>query len=305
MQATLDYILEASACIGVIDFLAARGWQPYPWQGFVFNLPRTPVMVVSTRQAGKTWLLSALAYYHARRHSRSMGAVVCPDQDKAKRVIERVEVQKIADIGSPAFLTDNSEEKGLWNGSIIVALPGTIKGMVSRTVNFLAFDEANLVPRMLYGAATPTQAAVLEPWTYATSSAWWKSGWFWDDWDKGTGGWTRVLVRAKWDIVDRKIVPYLPEAEFKAIWAQKGIHAFYPDTPTKEYLELELTRHPENTIRQQYFCEFQDVQGAVFSDEWITAAFTSTVKPLHDKNAPVDKSVRKLGLLDGSSEGVK
>jgi len=268
--------------------------QPHSWQEYVYGLGRVPVMIVSTRQAGKTWFLAGQAYKLGCQFPGSISAIVCPDQDKSKRVVERVEGIHLMDTTAPAFETDNTEEKGLHNGSVIRALPGTVKGVVSYTVKMLAFDEANLIPRNLYEAATPTQAAVKEPWIYATSSAWIKHGWFWDDWHNGTGGWTRILVRAKYDIVDGRIVDYIPETEFKAQWAAQGVTAFYSDTPTREFLELELTRHPESQIRQQYFCEFQDIQGAVFSDQWIERAFSNDIQPLFDDNTGLDDNIEPL-----------
>jgi hypothetical protein len=225
-------------------------------------------------------------------------AVVCPDQDKSERVIERVNEIKATDTATTqAFDPSNQKEVGMpWSGSTIKAMPGTVKGVVSHTVKCLIFDEANLIDRTLYGAATPTQAAVQQPWTWALSSAWWQDGWFYDDWVKGTGGWTRILVRSKWDIKDGQIIPYIPEREFRAMWAEKGITAFYSETPSREFLELEMTRHPEKTIRQQYFCEFQPMSGNVFSSAWIEKVFTKDVEPLHKQ---AKNGVKKLGLLEG------
>lgn len=288
------------ATSGPRHFLEARGWNLYEWQQFVYDLPRQPVMIVSTRQAGKTFEAAGKVYSIASTEPGSVSAVVCPDQDKSKRVIERVDQIKQSDTATPQpFEPSNREEVGLpWTGSTIRAMPGTVKGVVSHTVKCLIFDEANLISRTLYGAATPTQAHVDDPWTWALSSAWWKDGWFYDDWTMGTGGWTRILVRAKWDIKDGKIVPYMKESEFKAMWLEKGIHAFYSDTPSREFLELELTRHPEKTIRQQYFCEFQSLEGAVFSEEWINSAFSKDVKPLFTRGHTTAE-VKKLGLLGG------
>lgn len=291
-----------NTCFGPAPFLEARGWHLYPWQEYVYKLPRQPVMIVSTRQAGKTFLAAGKTYELATIERGSVSAVVCPDQDKSKRVIERVSSIKLTDTATTApFDPDNKEEVGLpWaGGSMIRAMPGTIKGVVSHTVKCLIFDEANLITRSLYGAATPTQAHIENPWTWALSSAWWQDGWFYDDWTKGTGGWTRILVRARWDIKDRKVVPYMRESEFKAMWAEKGITAFYSDFPTREFLELELTRHPERTVRQQYFCEFQPLEGAVFSEEWIQSAFTSEVKPLFNRKGGATSQVKSLGVLGG------
>lgn len=290
-------IAAATACMGTVEFLEARGWRLYPWQRFVYSLPRTPVMILSTRQAGKTWLAAGKAYHIATTEKASVSAGVCPDQDKAKRVIERTELIRCSDPGAPTFDPDNTEEVGIVRtGSIIKALPGTIKGVVSHTVKFLFFDESNLTEQYLYIAATPTQAHVDEPWTWALSSAWWKRGWYYDDWTKGTGGWTRVLVRSRWDIKNHRIVPYIPEAQFKAEWKERGVYAFYSDTPTKEFIELELTRHAEEWIRQQYFCEFQDTENAALSPDDISRMWSTSVehRKIGSKTAVSDIPGRKI-----------
>lgn len=278
--------------LGPVDYLTSIGWDLYPWQRYVLSLPGDPTMIVSTRQAGKTFCIGGKAWHTGRSIPRSLSAIVCPDQDKSKTLITRLAMIASKDENFGAFATDNTEEKGLHNGSIIRGLPGTVKGVVSHTAKLLVFDEAGLIPRILFDASTPMQAAVEDPWLYAISSAWWKEGWFWEEWNEGTT-WRKIMVRAKWDIKNGEIVRAMPEDEFRAMWAERGVVAFYSAYPSKRFLEFELTQHSESTIRQQYFCEFQEVQGRVFTDEWIRSAYDSEVKPLHSDTA-VDEEVEPL-----------
>lgn len=294
MAATLEHVAFAVAG-GAAEYLETIGWELYEWQDYVLRLPGVPTMIVSTRQAGKTFAIAGKAFHTARKIKRSLSAVVCPDQDKSKTLVSRVAMIARNDESVGGFEPDNTEEKGLANGSIIRGLPGTVKGVVSHTAKLLVFDEAGLVPRDLYDAATPMQAAVDDPWTFAISSAWWKRGWFWEEWNEGTA-WKKILVRAKWDIKDGRIVPAMPEEEYRAMWKERGVTAFYSPRPTKQFLEFELTQHPESTIRQQYFCEFQEIKGSVFTDAWITQAFTTDVKPLFGKSGDnlLDPKIKKL-----------
>jgi hypothetical protein len=234
-------------------------------------------MVVATRQGGKTWIFAFLAWWLALTRPKTLAAIVCPDQAKGETLIERVRDVSDKDPNRPPLEPDNTQAKGLPNDSIIRGLPGTVKGVVSKTAQMLVFDEAGLIGRPLYRAATPMQAAVKAPWTFAISSAWWKDGWFWEEWDHGTA-FRKVLVRAAYDIRDRRIIDAEPEGAFRKKWAARGVAAFYSPTPTREYLEQELLRHPEWVIRQQYFCEFQEMQDKALPPEMVERMFNDAVE---------------------------
>jgi hypothetical protein len=272
-----------------VTYLEGIGWALRAWQRYVIDHRDEPVMVVATRQGGKTWLFAALAWWLGMNRPNTLAAIVCPDQAKGETLIERVRDVSAKDMQRPKLDPDNTEAKGLPNGSIIRGLPGTIKGVVSKTAQMLVFDEAGLIPANLYRAATPMQSAVENPWTFAISSAWYKDGWFWDEWDKGTA-FRKVLVRAAYEVRDRQIVDAEPEETFKARWAEKGVTAFYSPTPTREFLEMELSRHPEWQIRQQYFCEFQEVENAALTPEAIASLWAQGIKS-RVRQTPTDSGI--------------
>jgi hypothetical protein len=93
--------------------------------------------------------------------------------------------------------------------------------------------------------------------------------------DRDGKGFVKVLVRPPLDIEDSRIVDLteIQRARIVTEWKDKGVHAFWSTTPTREYLEQELSRHPEWVIRQQYLCEFQEVQDQALSPEMVEQAF--------------------------------
>lgn len=259
-------------------YFESVGWMLRPWQRWIIEHREEPIIVVATRQGGKTTLFASLAWWLCKHYGNTLAAIVCPDQAKGEKLIERV--QAIADM-DPVKLRlepDNTEAKGFPNGSIIRGFPGTIKGVVGSTAKMLVFDEAGLSPVALYRAATPMQAAVDRPWTFSISSAWWKSGWFWDEWDKGTS-YKKVLIRAAWDIKAGQVIPAEPEKRFADRWKERNVTAFYSPTPTREYLEMEVARHPEWVIRQQYMCEFQEIEDGALSPADVQRMWSDAVQP--------------------------
>lgn len=271
------------AALGPTAHLRAIGWDVYPFQDFLYSSYNVPTMMVAARQVGKTHGIGGLAYHIAKTVPGSLGAIVCPDQDKSKTLISRTKM--IGDRDGAVWAPDNTEELGLGE-SRVVGLPGTVKGVVSRSAKLLVFDEAGLMlgtqGRELYAAATPMQAHVENPLTFAISSAWWQEGWFWDEWSEGTA-YRKVLVLPRWtlDPNRRRIIPVeKTDAELRKEWRAKGVEAFYADTPTKTFMEQELERHPEYYMRQQYLCEFLEKQSKVFQSVWFDKALTDEVEPL-------------------------
>jgi hypothetical protein len=285
------------ADLGPATHIEAIGGIVYPFQRYIYEHYKTPLMVVAARQVGKTHCFGGLAYHIAMTNPGSLSAIVCPDQDKSKTLIDRV--RKVGQLESAQWSPDNTEELGLGK-SRIVGLPGTVKGVVSRSAKLLVFDEAGLMlgqqGRDLYSAATPMQAAITDPLTFAISSAWWQEGWFWDEWSSTDSSYKKVLVLPRWTLSKnhREIIPVeMTDAELRNHWRARGVEAFYADTPSKTFMEKELTRHPEYQMRQQYLCEFLEKQSKVFQSVWFEKAVTDEIVPLFGsvEEAPREGSI--------------
>ena len=146
---------------------------------------------------------------------------------------------------------DNEISLALPNGSRIVGLPGTegtVRGFSA--VSLLLIDEASRVSDDQYRAVTP-MLAVGDGDLWMMSTPCGKRGFFYDVWSKGGAEWKKVKVTA-------------PEC------------ARIP----KAFLEGEREGMGERCFRQEYLCEFSDVETALFDRELVMAAIRSDVKPL-------------------------
>jgi hypothetical protein len=260
------------------EYLTRIGWTLYEWQQFVLEAARTWrfVMLVASRQVGKTFLAAGRARCQQVSIVGSSTPVVCPNQDKSKLVVREVKKVSAKDPDHVKFDPDSTDELGE-GGSRIKALPGTVGGIVGETAPLLMVDEAGLVTRDLYDAATPTQAHIPDPECWIMSSAWYKEGWFYEAWDRGPCkdvdgvGYVKVLVRPPFDIVDHEVVDLTAEQR-QAIEVEhrsRNIHLFWSETPSKEWVEQELSSHGEAQVRQQYFCEFQETEDKALSPEYL------------------------------------
>jgi hypothetical protein len=139
----------------------------------------------------------------------------------------------------------------LSNGSQVVSLPGaseaTVRGYAG--VDLLVFDEAARCPDSLYRACRP-MLAVSGGRLVALSSAFCRSGWFYEAWTGGDG-WERYKVTA--DQCPRIAPAFLAEerAALGARW-----------------------------YAMEYECEFCDLAGALFSRGDIDASMRSDLAPL-------------------------
>jgi hypothetical protein len=78
-----------------------------------------------------------------------------------------------------------------------------------------------------------------------------RRGFFWEEWSDGGEGWERISV---------------PATECERIPAA--------------FLAEERRAMGDRWFRQEYMCEFLEMEGALFTEEMIQRAFTDEVKPL-------------------------
>ena len=128
----------------------------------------------------------------------------------------------------------------LANGSRIVSLPGkegTIRGFSG--VSLLIIDEAARVDMGLYIAVRP-MLAVSDGRLILLSTPNGKQGFFWDEWNSDSEAWLKIRV-------DATECPRIP-----------------PEFLEREKIALGLT-----SFAQEYLCEFVQIEGAIFKEEWI------------------------------------
>lgn len=234
------------------QILSAASMTPDPWQTRLLRSSHPRLLMLCSRQAGKSQTAAALALREALFTSRSLVLLLSPTlrqsgelfRDKVKRLYN--------DLGRPvATVQESALTMELANGSRIISLPGdeeTIRGYSG--VRLLVVDEASRVPDELYRAVRP-MLAVSRGRLVCLSTPFGKRGFFFEEWH-GSNRWERIKITA--DQCPR-IAP--------------------------EFLDEERQALGERWFLQEFFCEFMDMAGAVFSGADIDAALAGAdVQPL-------------------------
>ena len=147
----------------------------------------------------------------------------------------------------PEMPEDNKLSLTLGNGSRVVSLPSseaTIRGFSGASL--IVEDEASRVPDDLYHAIRP-MLAVSGGQLLLMSTPFGKRGHFFAEWT-GDGPWERIEVPAE---ACQRIDP--------------------------AFLAEERVSLGEWWYRQEYCCQFSDVEGSVFAGDVIAGAFTEEV----------------------------
>jgi hypothetical protein len=230
--------------------MADAGFDPDPWQADLLRSDAPRVLMLCARQVGKSLAVSVLALKTALTRPGSTTTIVAPAEDQAAELLRKVTAAYHA-AGRPVGAVRESVTRlELANGARVLALPGKESRMRSYTAALLVIDEAARVPDEVVRAASPTMA-VSRGRFVALSTAFAKSGWFYDQWSDGREDYLRVSVRAR-------DCPRIPP----------------------EFLAAERRKLGERWFQMEYENVFGDDVAAVFSAEDIRAAMSDEVAPL-------------------------
>lgn len=222
-----------------------------PWQATLLRSVDSRILMLCSRQAGKSQTAAALALRAALLEAPALVLLLSPSQRQSGELFRAKLLPTWRALGSPfrgQAPTQLSLE--LTNGSRIVSLPGqeeTIRCFSG--VRMLVIDEAARVPDDLYRAVRP-MLAVSRGRLVCLSSAYAKAGWFYETWT-GDEAWHRVKITA--DQCPRITPEFLAE-ERQALGAR--------------------------WFNMEYMGEFGELVDAVFSTGDIEAAMRDDVKPL-------------------------
>jgi hypothetical protein len=246
----MNQFSELAAQLDPATLLECAGVIPDPWQANVLRSASRRLLLLCSRQCGKSTVTSALALHTVLYQPEALVLLLSPSLRQSKLLFRSV--MKLYDHIRGATTPENESTLGieLRNGSRIEALPGneeTIRGFGG--VNLLVIDEAARVDDDLYRSVRP-MLAVNNGRMVCLSTPWGKRGFFYECWTKGEE-WERTKVTA-------------PEC---------------PRIPAS-FLAEEKRSLPDSWYRQEYLCEFADTEGAVFRYDDIMAAMRQDVEPL-------------------------
>jgi len=192
-----------------------------------------------------------LATHKALTVAGSLTLIVGPSERQARECFQKC-ARFYKDLGYPVP-ADSDRKLGLElsTGSRIEALPGsekTVRGFSA--VDLLIIDEAARVSSELYYSVRP-MLAVSGGRLLMMSTPYGRRGAFYQEWEDGGPQWERFEVLAS-------ECPRIPP----------------------EFLEAERSRLPEWVYRQEFECEFAEIEGQVFSHEMIQRAVSTEVEPI-------------------------
>jgi hypothetical protein len=227
-----------------VGFARSVGIDPDPWQTEVLASGHPRKILCCGRQTGKSTVAGILAIHKALTVPGATVLVVAPGERQAKLLFSKAAgLYKRAGYPLP---THSERRTGLElsNGSVIEALPAVERTTRGYSVDLLVVDEAAAVPDMDYMGILPALIATQgEQVLLSTPRG--KRGFFHELYHSADD-WQRVMVRS--DEVGR-------------------IRA--------EDLEVFRRTMPEQFFRQEFYCEWLDTEGSLFSYDDIEAALAA------------------------------
>jgi hypothetical protein len=254
IQATNNAIkrrIEQESIDAVLMALRA-GITPDAWQSDLLQSDAKQMILLCSRQSGKSTITSILALHRAIYTPDSLILLLSPSLRQSQELFRKLQYfynQIISEL-LPQATEESAQRLEFSNGSRIVALPGTeqtIRGFSG--VALLIIDEASRVEDALYQSVRP-MLAVSGGRIILLSTPFGKRGFFHSEWTEGVG-WQKVKITAD----------QCPRID-------------------KQWLMREREMIGDWWYLQEYFCEFVETDDQVFSYDDIQAALDPDIKPL-------------------------
>ena len=245
-EVCLDYASDpVRFCQEQLDF------RPDDRQRQILTAKDRQIIICASRQWGKSTVTAAKAFHHAWFTPDTLVLVLSPCERQSAEFIRKVETFARRFGIKPKGDGDNACSMILPNGTRIVGLPGTEatdRGFSAPTL--ILIDEAARVDDSLYYAVRPMLAAS-NGQMILMSTPMGQRGFFHKEWSGDDQDWLRVKV---------------PATECPRI--------------TKELLARERKRLTDQFFRQEFLCEFQASEEALFNPDQVWAILDPTIPAL-------------------------
>ena len=227
-----------------VEFAISLGIEPDAWQIEILASNHPRKILCCGRQTGKSTVAAILAIHKALTEPGSTVLVVAPGERQAKLLFSKAaSLYKRAGYPLPAH-SERRTGLEISNGSVIEALPAVERTTRGYSVDLLVVDEAAAVPDLDYHGILPALIATQgEQVLLSTPRG--KRGFFHELWHS-VDDWMRVMVRS--DEVGRI---------------------------RDEDLEVFRRTMPEQFFRQEFYCEWLETEGSLFSYDDIEAALAA------------------------------
>lgn len=190
-----DLALATASVLDPVAFCRRAGLEPESWQTEVLRSTSQRLLLLCSRQSGKSSLSALLALREVLHKDETLALVVSPSERQSVELLRKV-LGYYRKLGSPVSAeSQTGTQLVLSNGSRVVALPSTeakIRGYSAPAL--VIVDEAARVEDRYWHAVLPMVAAAPDARLVVASTPW-GAGWFRDLWERGPE-WERHKVSA-------------------------------------------------------------------------------------------------------------
>jgi hypothetical protein len=248
---------------------------PDIWQAEVLASDHPRKILCCGRQTGKSTVAAILALHKALTVPSSTVLVVAPGERQAKLLFSKAaSLYRKAGYPLPAH-SERRTGLELSNGSIVEALPAVERTTRGYSVDLLIVDEAAGVPDYDYYGLLPSLIATRgEQVLLSTPRG--KRGFFHEIWHSEIS--TRVensdsapTISPRGEISDSTTSDRSEILD----WLRVMVRSDEVSRIREEDLETFKATMPEQFFRQEFFCEFLDTEGSLFSYDDIEAALAA------------------------------
>jgi terminase large subunit-like protein len=234
LEALVEALTGTAPLPSACALLEAAGCPPDPWQQAVLQSQASRLLLVCSRQSGKTTVAAALALEAALHAPGSLTLILSPSLRQSQESFRRVlDLYRCLEAPMPTQAA-SALRLELANGARVVSLPGTestVRGYAG--VRLLVVDEAARVHDDLYYAIRP-MLAVSGGRLLLLSTPWGKRGFFYEAYKAGDG-WERVCIPAT---QCPRIAPQFLEEERRAmprLWFESEYLCLFADTDSQVF----------------------------------------------------------------------
>jgi hypothetical protein len=248
----VDHGVDAARARDPVRLMTDLDMTPDPWQREVLNSTSNRIIIMSSRQAGKSTVASLKALHPALYRPGSLVLCLAPVQRQSSELFEKVlYVYHMLNRPVPA-LRETRTTLELMNRSRIVCLPGKASTVRSfSAARLIIVDEAAQVSDDGLFAAIMPMLAVSQGAFMACSTPYGRRGWYHEVFTGNEPGWMRVVA---------------PSASCPRI------------DPT--FVAEQSRLLGDRWAQQEFQCVFLDAIGQCFSTNSIEAAFDPNVRVL-------------------------
>jgi len=232
--------------------MTMAGMTPDPWQTTLLRSTADRLLLLCSRQSGKSQSTAAFALRTALLEDGALILLLSPTLRQSGELFRDKLLRLWRGMGSPLLGRPPTQlSLELANGSRIISLPENEEGIRGYSgVTLIIIDEASRVSDDLYRAVRP-MLAVSGGRFLALTTPFGKRGWFHQEWT-GNRPWQRIKITAE----------QCPRI-------------------SKEFLAEERAALGDRWYSQEYLVSFEDVVGSVFRQQDIDAMLSDDVEAIN------------------------